>query len=173
VIAVVALFIVGGGIYLFAGRNHPVAERFPELQPDLAAPPGYKWEFRDGPDFYVWVLSEPKEAGKRARSGIGVYVGHFPNPSKTAAAEGQIAGRVCGRDVTWLVERSDTEADPWVRRDAVIEYVHGPEYTPVKLHVWVWGPSDAVVAELADQLAGLTLSSRKQPQVDPNKPPAM
>src|SRR5262245_42681177 len=46
----------------------PAGGSFPELQPDLAAPAGYKWEFRDGPDFYTWVLVEPAEAGKRVRS---------------------------------------------------------------------------------------------------------
>jgi hypothetical protein len=156
------LAAVGGGLYLLAARKDRPAGQFPELQPDLAAPAGYKWEFRDGPDFYTWVLAEPAEAGKRSRSGVGVYVGHHPNPSKTAGAEGRVAGRVCGRDVTWLVERDAAAADPWVRRDVVLEYEHSPGYTPVSLHVWVWGPSEEVVAGLAGQLAGLTFSPRQR-----------
>src|SRR5262245_52221149 len=116
------LTLIGGGVYVLAARNDLATGQFPELKPDLTAPAGYKWEFRDGPDFYTWVLAEPAEAEKRARSGVGIYFGHHPNPSKTAGAEGRVAGRVCGRDVTWLVERSDAGTDPWVRRDVVLEY---------------------------------------------------
>jgi hypothetical protein len=158
---VATLASIGGGVYLLAGRDDRAAGQFPELQPDVAAPPGYEWKFRDGPDFYVWVLSEPTEGGKRANSGVGVYVGQHPNPSTTAGADGRVVGHACGRDVTWLVERSDVEADTWVRWDVVFEYTHGPGYTPVNLHLWVWGPSDAVVAGLAAHVSGLTFSPRK------------
>jgi hypothetical protein len=155
-----ALTVIGGGVYLLAARNDHATGQFPELKPDLAAPAGYKWEFHDGPDFYTWVLAEPAEAGKRSRSGVGMYFGHHPNPSETAGAEGRVAGRVCGRDVTWLVERSDAATDPWVRRDVILDYDHGRGYMPVSLHVWVWGPSDEVVAELVAQLADITFSTR-------------
>ncbi|QDU19869.1 hypothetical protein [Urbifossiella limnaea] len=156
----VALAAIGGGVYLLAARDDRHRGQFPELKPDLAAPEGYAWEFRDGPDFYTWVLAEPVEAGKRSRSGAGVYVGHHPNPSKTAGDEGRVPGRVCGRDVTWLIERSDAPADRWVRRDVVFGYDHGPGYAPVRLHVWVWGPTEDVVAGLAGRLGDLTFSPR-------------
>lgn len=158
----IAVTILGVGWYLLPARSDRSVGRFPELKPDLVPPTGYAWTFRDGPDFYTWVLAEPADVGKRPRSVVGIYVGHYPNPSKTAGAEGRVAGRVCNRDVTWLIERSEVATDPWVRWDVVIEYEHGAGFTPVRLHVWVCGPSEDVVAGLANQLAGLTFSDRPQ-----------
>ncbi len=133
---------------------------FPELQPELAAPVGYKWAFRDGPDFYTWLLAEPAEVGTLAKSGVGVYVGHHPNTSKTTRTEDRIAGRVCGQDVSWQVKHSDAKGEAWVRRDVVLGYEHGNGYMPVRLHVWVWGPSEKVVAALASELAELKFNTR-------------
>jgi hypothetical protein len=133
---------------------------FPELQPDLDAPPGYAWVFRDGPDFYTWVLAEGEKVGRRHPSGVGIYFGLHPNVPAAERSSERVPGRVCGTRADWLVERTQAGNEPWVRRDAVIEYEHGPGFLTIALHVWVWGRSEEQVAELARQVEELSFSLR-------------
>lgn len=159
---VVAALAVGAAAvagYLAFGPADRSNGRFPELRPVLDPPPHYAWEFHDGPDFYVWVLADPEVVRDRARSGIGIYFGLHPNLDSAKGATERVPGRVGTQKVTWLIERADG-ADAWVRRDAVLDYDHGREFLPIRLHVWVWGPSDEQVAGLAGRLEGLSFTSR-------------
>jgi hypothetical protein len=156
--AVVAIAAYGG--YLLLRGDGRREGRFPELRPALDALPGYAWEFRDGPDFYTWVMAEGKKVGRRHRSGIGIYFGHHPNLSAAEGAAERAGGRVCGKKVTWMVDRSTDAADPWVRRDAVLSYDHGEGFQTITLHVWVWAQSEKQVAELTEQLEALSFSPR-------------
>lgn len=133
---------------------------FPELKPDLPAPDGYKWQFHNGPDFYIWFLAEPNPEGKRGPSGIGIYFGLHPNPSATAGADGRAVGRTCGREVTWLIERNDDATDRWVRQDALFDYDHGRGFRPLRLHVWVWGPTEEATANLLKRVEELKFVQR-------------
>jgi hypothetical protein len=142
------------------GGNHRAERRFPELRPVLDAPEGYTWEFRNGEDFYVWVLADQEMVGDRHRSGVGIYFGHHPDLSAATAATEKVAGRVAGKKVTWLVDRNEAGPDPWVRRDATLEYDHGPGFLTIVLHVWVWGQSEEQVAGLAARLEGLSFVDR-------------
>jgi hypothetical protein len=152
-------FIAAVGIYWWLyGTDQGL---FPELRPELKVPPGYTLTFRDGPKFYTWVMTEDEKVGERHRSGIGMYFGHHPNLSAAKGAPERIAGRVCSKSVTWLVEQNDAANDPWVRRDAVLDYKHGSGFQTIKLHVWVWGQSEAQVAGLAKQLETLSIVFRQ------------
>jgi hypothetical protein len=135
-------------------------DRFPELQPALDVPPGYSFDFRDGPDFYTWIIAEARKVGARPRSGVGMYIGLHPDISHTQGTVERAAGKVCGRSVTWMIERAGDANEPWIRQDAVFQYEHGAGYRAVALHVWVWGPTSEVVAGLAKRLETMKLVAR-------------
>jgi hypothetical protein len=139
---------------------------FPELRPLLDVPEGYTLTFRDGPDFYVWVMTDNVQVGERYRSGIGMYFGLHPNPRVDEASARQIRGQLCSRQVIWWVERIDSGQNPWVRRDAVIKYEHGKGFLPILLHVWIWGETDDRVAELARHVESLQFSKREHTKPD-------
>jgi hypothetical protein len=133
---------------------------FPELRPVLNAPKGFSLTFKDGPDFYTWVLAEDKKEGDR-RSGIGIYFGQQPNlehvDKKTAK---RVKGKVCFQEVSWWVEARNDPNTPSVRRDVVIAYDNGKGFRAIQLHLWVWGPTEKEVAALARQLETLKFVAR-------------
>lgn len=151
------------GILLACAATASEEETFPELRPDLKAPKGYSWKFEDGPDFYTWTLAEDKKEGEEARSGIGIYFGLNPSlehiDEKTAK---KVKGKVCSQDVTWYVNASDNPKDWGVGRDAVLTYEHGKGFLAIKLHVWIWAPTEKRVTELARQLESLKMVSRNK-----------
>lgn len=161
IITTVVLLAVVVGSYMLLLGTDAMEGQFPELRPTLDAPPGYAWEFNDGPDFYIWLLAQSEKIGKRHRSGVGIYFGHHPNLSATEKATERVSGRACGKQVSWLVQRNQHTDDPWVRRDAVLKYDHGPGYCAIALHVWVWGMSEEQVAGLARQIEGLSFAFRQ------------
>lgn len=162
VVAVVTLAAAAAvGVCLLLGRDSRREGAFPELRPVLAVPPGYTLKFRDGPDYYTWVMTEDVKSGPRHRSGVGLYFGQHPNLSAAEQAPERIAGWVCSHPVTWWVERNVEPSDPWVRQDTVVKYNDGSGFETIALHVWVWGPTEAKVAELAKQLERLAFTPRE------------
>jgi hypothetical protein len=150
VIATIGVVLAAGlGAYLLFGETDRTHGRFPELRPTTEAPAGYAWTFKNGPDFYTWVMSETEQIGERQRSGIGIYFGLHPQRSALESATEQVAGRAVSQRVTWSITRSNDTTDPWVQRDALLKYNHGREFQTIILHVWVWGQSDDQVTELA------------------------
>jgi hypothetical protein len=144
-----------------AGCDERSTGQFPELRPVLEAPDGYTLTFRDGPDFYTWVLAEDRKVGGRHRSGVGIYFGLYPNLKVDESTADRLEGRLCSRDVVWWVERSDDPKDPWIRRDVVIDYEHGPGFRPIKLHCWIWGQTEEQVGTLARRVGMLSFVDRR------------
>jgi hypothetical protein len=156
-----SVYLVVIGLGLAYASNGSAQEAFPELRPTLKPPTGYSWTFKDGPDFYTWVLAEGKKQGAQPRSGIGIYFGLHPNlehiDKKVAK---QLKGTVCSQEVTWWVQVREDRKWPRIRRDVAIRYPHGKGFKGIQLHFWVWGTGEEQVAELAKHLKTLRFAAR-------------
>jgi hypothetical protein len=130
------------------------------VRPDLKAPVGFKWDFSEGEDFCVWSLTEKDSAG-RLRSAIGMYYGSHPHWFVTHGTTAQVAGRLCSRNVTWDVERSDSLDSFPIQRQAVLELEHREGFAPIYLHVWISGQTEEHVTDLARRLELMSFSSRQ------------
>jgi hypothetical protein len=155
-----AVLAAGLGGYLLFGESDRTHGRFPELRPTTEAPAGYAWEFKDGPDFYTWVMAETELVGERHRSGIGIYFGLHPERSVFEGVTEETSGRAVSQRVTWSVTRSNETTNPWVQRNALLKYNHGREFCTITLHVWVWGQTDEQVTELMKLVEKLELVNR-------------
>jgi hypothetical protein len=137
------------------GTRHAVPRRYDRTS---RRPLEFKWEFSDVEDFCIWSLAEKDSAG-RLRSAVGIYYDNHPHWFVTNGTTVQIAGRVCSRDVTWVVERSEALDSFPVQQQAVLELEHREGFAPICLHVWVSGQTEEHVADLARRLELMSFSS--------------
>jgi hypothetical protein len=148
VVVTVMTILTGVASYFLLRGDVWVEGDFPELRPAGDAPAGYAWNFRDGPDFYTWILEDNEKAGDLTRSGIGIYFGHHPNLSTAKKTTSRIEGRAFSKKVMWMIETNDDPKEGWTRRDTLLRYDHGKGYGTILLHVWVWGQTEEQMASL-------------------------
>lgn len=131
--------------------------RFPELRPAVELPPGYKWTFSDGPDFYCWTGDERVEGNDKESSGLGMYFGYHPGDLKKATAEER--GTVAGLPVTWHITQNDKEGFQY---ETVIEYTYSPGFDRILLHVWAWGKTETQVRPLLKVMEDMKFAERNR-----------
>ena len=134
-----------------------IGGRFPELRPVNGLPDGLSWRFQDGPDFYIW-----RGLDEGSKSGVGLYFGHWPD------FDGDVSrvevGRV-GRDkVVWCRTNDHTRG---FRAECLFVYLHDRKSIPLKIHVWVYGESEAEVNRFSSKLSTLEFHEWKnEPNTD-------
>jgi hypothetical protein len=146
-------------IIVTSGDAVSAQDRFPELRPDLKPPEGYRLKFRDGPDFYTWVLAPEKPADRHA--GLGMYFSLHPQPIDKKVAK-QVKGTVCSCDVSWWVRISEDDKDKQIWRETIITHEHGKEYLPIQVHLWVGGGTEQEADALAELLKSLKFVPREK-----------
>jgi len=111
----------------------------------------FDWRVNSGPDFDVFYGTQSKSES----AGIGIYFGSFPDfhPGKDAKI---VKGKLGACPVVWY--ETVTESTPKFRRAAVIGYsVNGRGQ---KIHIWVYGATQAEMLAMADYAAGLKLFAK-------------
>jgi hypothetical protein len=152
--AFVALFLLG--VFSLASCSTEIGTRTNSTQDLLLkntmSRERFEWRVYKGPDFQVFY-GQPKS---RKSSGIGIYIGGFPNfhPEKDAKI---VEDKLGVFPVVWY-ETVVESAPKFYRAAAIRCKVNG--YAR-KIHIWVYGDTRTEMSAMADYAAGLTLFTEK------------
>ena len=118
----------------------------------LAAPEGYEFTRRRGPDFALFYVNAPSEKGH-----VGFYLGNHPGAFDMKGAKGRsVKFRMGHRRAKWQVWTQNEGSAAMYRAQAIIErpFRIQPEYSTY-LHVFVSAPTEedrAALLRFAEQV---------------------
>ena len=136
---------------VLAACGSPTPTAFPELEPHGGLPSDFAWQFKDGPDFYVYEASSPSHPN----CSVGLYFGTAPQFHPSATAQGR-SGTLAGHPVVW----EESVVDGLHRADTVLPYRHSAAHTELAIHAWVVAPRDADLGLFRASLATVSFSPR-------------
>jgi hypothetical protein len=155
---VVEIVTVSAGLALLMTAlctGYQEGQAFPELEPRGGGPAEFKWQYENGPDFYVFYATTPSDP----RSYAGIYFGLHPKftPPATKATE---TTSVLGKSVVWYDTGTATQK---FRREAIVDYRHSARHLELKLHIWLVAASREKLTEMMHALSHLKLEEVPRP----------
>ena len=128
---------------------------FPELEPRGGVLEGFKWQYENGPDFYVFYATTPGDP----QSYAGIYFGLHPKFTPPAT-KGTETTRILGIPVAWYDTGTATQK---FRREAIVDYRHSARHLELKIHIWLVAASREKLTEMMQALSHLRLEEVPRP----------
>jgi hypothetical protein len=126
-------------------------KKFPELKPSSKLENDFIWQFKNGPDFYVYSGT----VDSNSLPFVGIYFGLYPNLKAQEKSE-KSTGIIAGEKIMWsTVTNSDL-----FEQEVVFLYKHSPNYFDIKIHVWIVGKSINELTKLKEKLKDLKFIER-------------
>jgi hypothetical protein len=120
---------------------------FPELEPRGGVSKGFRWQFKNGPDFYTYYASLPDDP----QTYVGMYFGIHPKFQPLEAKKAETTF-IAGRTVLWYDTSSPAQK---FRREAIVDYRHSARHLELKLHIWLVAATKEKLSEMMQALSSV------------------
>ena len=146
------VLVVGSAVACARADGRSAQLPFPELEVVGGLPAGFSWQFKNGPDFYVYRGTSPSEP----ESEVGIYFGNAPS-FRPQPGTRELASVVAGHDVLWNI----SAGGPPFLGEALVLYRYDKQTAQIKLHIWVAASTSARLSELQEALTTARIRPRK------------
>lgn len=153
VVAFVALIVLGGVTVFWdrIDRLIPGPRYVPAIH--LRTPPGFTLTKNSRLDCVIYYLTET-DADKSEASGMGIFVGWFPNSFRPSSGVTEEGGILCGKRTTWFSWAEKCKTGTVHAREAY--YDARRKHGAVTVHVNIYSPDIETLKELQKVAADIS-----------------